>query len=390
MRRARTVYISHNSGGSALVHSQVLPYLVGLAAAGFEPHLLTFEDRRDAAHDSTLPLRWSWLPKRQRSGLAWKARDVLLGVLRVAVMVALERPRLIHARSYLPATIAMVVGVATRTPYIFDMRGFLGEEYAQAGHWSRRSFRYRLVSYLEVVLIRRAAATVVLTRAAREHLRRSPRYRGLPAERQVTVIPCAVDLATFTPSALPSSSPTVVHLGSLGAWYLLDEMLTTYVRAKRHEPDLRMLFINQDEHERIRDAIQRICPGEAARVQVVSASPQEVPRLLARCHVGIIYSKPQRSVGTSPIKAAEYLASGLPVVTSSPLGDLHELVRKFEAGHVLERLDDLEIDRAAAAVATLVRSATHRSNARRLAEAEYGLPTATARYVELYRRLAGP
>ena len=46
---------------------------------------------------------------------------------------------IIHARSYIPATAALLVNIITRVPFIFDMRALWPEELIAAGRLKRES-----------------------------------------------------------------------------------------------------------------------------------------------------------------------------------------------------------------------------------------------------------
>lgn len=383
----RILYISHNSIGTALVRSQVLPYLRELATGGVESQLLTFERGTSFPSGEFEPRNWSSLPARPGSGLLPKAFDALRGVARATALIRRRRPALIHARSYLPAAIALVAGAVTRRPFIFDMRGFLGEEYTESGHWSAGDLRLRVLRTAELLLLRAAAGIVVLTDVAATRLRTDPRYRSAVGGKPVVVVPCAVDLTRFRPASQRSATPTLVFAGTLADWYLLDEMLAVFAHARALVPELRFLFLNRDERDRIRTAVER--SGLAtADVTVTAADFAEMPAVLAGCHVGIVFAKPKRSIGASPIKVAEYLSVGLPVVVNAGMGDVDRLVLAHGAGHVARTLDDEGLREAARAVARLVGDHDTRANARRLAESEYDVKVAASRYRDLYTRVA--
>ena len=116
---ARVVYVSHNARDSALVRSQVLPYVEGLRARGIVIDLVTFEPG-----PITDPQQWWWpVPRRTGAGLISKAIDVFRGIIQVTRLG--RKASLLHARSYVPAVITAIAGRLTGRPFVFDMRGFL-------------------------------------------------------------------------------------------------------------------------------------------------------------------------------------------------------------------------------------------------------------------------
>jgi glycosyltransferase involved in cell wall biosynthesis len=318
-----------------------------------------------------------------------KAFDVLSGVVLTTTLVQRSGASLIHARSYVPAAIALATGILTRRPYVFDMRGFLGEEFVDAGHWTLDDVRFRAWRLAERLLLRRAAHIVVLTEAAAARLRTDPLYVPWAQGKPVTVIPCAVDLGRFVPRAERAAVPTLVYSGSVAIAYDLGAIVRLYLYAREREPRLRLLFLNRDAHERIQAAV-RAGRAENADIVIRSATFDEVPALLAACHAGIVLARESLSKsGSSPVKVAEYLACGLPVIVSPRLGDTDELVRRYDAGVIVDPADDRSLRDGAAALIGLLNDPTRRANARRLAETEFALAVGVDRYREVYRQVAG-
>ena len=380
----KVVYVTHNGAGTALVRSQVLPYLEGLAKEGVEVALITFE--REAA--TARPLAAGWHPVRSSRGgsLIAKLRDIAAGTLLASRLV--RGASLLHARSYLPAAIAWTVSRWSRRPYLFDMRGFLPEEYVEGGHWREGELRHRVLRWAERWLLRDSAAIVVLTRRAAQRLRDEPRYSAAVRRTPVFVIPCAVDLDRFVPGADRDGPPVLVYAGSLGMWYELDAMLRVFGSARALRPDLRFLILNQGQHEVARAAALR--HGLDAGVDVRGAPFDDMPRHLAASHVGIsLLRRSSSKLGSSPIKVAEYLACGLPVVLNADQGDSDELVSRYSAGHVMRDYGPDEISRAAEAVVRLAGDTEARRNARVLAEREYSVPAAVLGYLSAYAAATG-
>lgn len=382
----RVLYVSPNGIGTALVRSQVLPYVRGLSERGFDIRLMTFE-RGVPYPEGEFPRdRWLGLRPRQGSGLVAKLLDIAGGILAALRVVRRDRVRLVHARSYLPGAIAWAVSRLTGAPFVFDMRGFLGDEYVEAGLWNAGDVRYRGLRVAERALLRGATEIVVLTEAAARRLRTEPRYRPLVGDKRVSVIPCAVDLERFHPHHVRAAAPTLVYSGSLGMWYLLDEMLRVYAYAREMVPGLRLRVLNRDERTIVHDALVR-AGLEGAPVEVRGASYDEMPGLLAEAHAAIALLKQVSSKsGSSPIKVAEYLACGLPVIVNEGLGDTDELVRRYGAGHVVRAYDDDDLRGAARALVRLLDDERARENARRLAEEVFDVRRGVDLYASIYGR----
>lgn len=388
-RSLQVIYISPNGIGTPLVRSQVLPYLRGLARSCAEFRLVTFE-RGDPYPEGEFPrARWHGIRAVPGHHLLAKAADVLRGTSLVLLLSLREPPDLFHARSYLPAAIAVLVGAIVRRPYVFDMRGFLGEEYVDAGHWRADDLRYRVLRAAERILLARASAVVVLTERASERLRGDARYADVVRGKPVVAVPCAVDLHRFRPRTDRAPEPTLVYSGSLGMWYLLPEMLRVYGYARERVPGLRFLILNRGERALIERTVRK--EGlEATPIEVRSVPFDRMPDALGGAHVGIALLRQVPSkVGSSPVKVAEYLACGLPVVVNKGLGDTDTLVARYAAGHVVGSFDDAELRRASHALVGLLEDQAARASARRLAEEVYAVDAAVDRYARLYAHLKG-
>lgn len=382
----RVVYVTHNGIGTALVRSQVLPYLDLLRRRGYDVDLITFE-RGDPYPEGEFPRdRWHPLTPNPGGSLSAKVKDIARGIWVVLRVAARVRPDTLHARSYLPAAICWVVSRVLRIPFVFDMRGFMGEEYVDAGSWSRTDLRYRALTWAEGLLLRSAAHVVVLTNAAADQLRSDRRYRGRVS--RITVIPCAVDLERFRPSPRSSSVPTLVYSGSLGTWYLLDEMVRAYAHALAHVPALRFLFLNRTDHQLIEQSWARHgLPRDLLEIRACRF--EEVPAQLGRAHVGIAFLRMTPSkLASSPIKVAEYLACGLPVVLNDGIGDAAQLIRQAGAGHIVSSYEPRMLARAGAAIATLVTNDGAPRAARRLAEDVFDVKGGAIAYDRVYAAIA--
>jgi glycosyltransferase involved in cell wall biosynthesis len=277
-------------------------------------------------------------------------------------------------------------------PWVFDLRGQIAEEYVDAGHWRRGGLRHRITAAAERRLLEQAHGLVTLTHRIVERL---PQPVPAGSARPAAVIPCSADLAVFRPSE-PwrdavrgelglGQEPVLVYSGSLGSWYRLDEMLDFFEQAARTIRGLRFLLLTPQAGTATKLVQAR---GLTSRVMARTLAPDAVPRYLAAADAGICFLGQHGSkVASSPTKYAEYLASGLPVITNSWIGDAARLAG--QASWIL--VDEFSGDgyrKPTARLAELLAAPTvTRTAARSLAEHEFALETAVERYHALYRRV---
>ncbi len=401
--RLRSLYVCYLSLEDPLVHTQVVAYLRGLARDGHHIHLLTFETSRlTRARRRSLRaglaaqgIVWHGLRYHKRPSVPATGYDVLAGGLYASLLIRRHRLDALHARAHVPAAMALIqrrLSGSRRAALIFDIRGLMAEEYEDAGRWTRGGLPFRLTKLVERSAVDSAAAIVVLT----ERFRRL-RFTG-PFLPPVTVIPCCADIDALAASPRGrervraelglGDAPVMVYLGKFGGWYMEREMAGFFAVARERLPGLHFLILTQGDHGDVRRELQGrgALPGDYT---ITSVPPRVVGDYLSAGDFAISFIEPSPSkVASSPTKIGEYLAAGLPVVSTAGVGDVDRLLAP-EVG-VLVSAHDAEAHREA--LAHVLRLAADRRTAgrcrelarRELSLQQVGLP----RYRELYAGVA--
>jgi glycosyltransferase involved in cell wall biosynthesis len=387
-----------------LGQSQVLPYVEGLARAGFRMDIVAFEPERatqdeiGAVEDRLRAggIGYLWSRRSSSHALAAKFAEATVALARVLARAMTKRPRIVHARSYLPSAVAhFAAAFSPGTRFLFDVRGLLGEEYVDAGHWSADSYRYKMLKGFERRLFAQADGVVVLTERHRKYLCEDARL--VKAGTPVEVIPTCVDLERFYPSAEArarwrrelgaGSRFLLVYAGTLGAWYREEEMVRFYAALRRRRPSGLALYTHSPTDRFEAALAEARVPREELLVRRVP--PVEMPAALAAADAAVSFITPCFSkLGSSPTKTAEYLAMGLPTVLNRGIGDSNELIDEVPAVIDAGGLDPEEIERAAERLAALdvgaLRESARRAAVERFSIDGVGIP----RYRRLYERLA--
>jgi glycosyltransferase involved in cell wall biosynthesis len=396
----RSLYICYLSLEDPLVHSQVVAYLEGLARQGHTIHLLTFEPkltterRREltaglAARGITLhSLRYH-----KRPSLPATVYDALVGAAVAARLVRRHKLDVIHARSHVPAAMALIARRLTGARLIFDLRGLWAEEYADAGRWREGGIPFRITKRVEAASIRAADAMVVLTKRVRDYL-----FAGRPGP-PVEVIPCCADLTEIEAKADARDAtraeldagdrPVLAYVGKFTGWYMEQEMTDFFAVAREEIPGLLFVIVTQADREPVLSALaSRGIEGEDFRI--TSSPPGEIGRYLAAADAGISFIRPCLSkISSSPTKIGEYLGAGLPVVSGTGIGDVDELLSTDGTGVLVNQFNEAAYRDAARRLAELVADRGTGERCRRLAHrelslAEVGIP----RYARVYERVA--
>jgi glycosyltransferase involved in cell wall biosynthesis len=400
MRRLRSLYLCYLSLDDPLVHTQVVAYLRGLAADGHCIHLLTFETKRltraqrQALRDrlSAEGITWHALRYHKRPSLPATVYDTLAGALYATLMGRRYGLDTLHARSHVPAAMAMVAQRLLRPrriALIFDIRGLMAEEYVDAGRWRRGGVPFRLTKAVERAAVRRADGIVVLTERVRRQL--------FAHRRGVCTIPCCADLEALAASGTErermrselglSGAMVMVYVGKFGGWYMAAEMADFFALAKRWVPGLHFLILTQDGRQEIRRQLeQRSLRGSYT---ITSAAPEQLGGFLAAADFGISFIRPAPSkASSSPTKVGEYLGAGLPVLCTAGVGDLDRLITS-DIGTLVRTHTESSYRAAAEHTVELLARAHTRERCRAVARRELSLAdVGIPRYRLLYEAVA--
>jgi len=396
------LYVSYDGALDPLGRSQVVPYLEGLSAVGYGFTLLTFEKAERAADRTARAalqnrlaesgIEWIPLPYTKSPPLLGTAFDLSRGVRRALRIAATRRIGLVHARSYPSSIIAEAVARRRGIPWIFDMRGFYPEERVDGGIWKPDGAVYRVAKRLEAGFLKEAGAVVTLTQASVVPLKRLMNDVG--ARAPVHVIPTCVDLVRFPRLPRPDRPFTLAYFGSVGTWYLLEEMmLLGRVALERADlatgsVDARLLFVVNQEGRRVRAAATRAGIGD--RVEIRSVSHERVPDALADAWATYFLIRPGGSkVASSATKFGESLALGRPVLANRGVGDSATVIDSEGVGVVLEGFTSEERIRAADAMLALASDPGIGGRCRETAERRYALALGVDAYASIYSGLTG-
>ncbi|MBI5570924.1 MAG: glycosyltransferase family 4 protein [Desulfomonile tiedjei] len=390
------LYISYDGVCEPLGQSQILPYLSGLAALGAAITLISFEKPADLSDHERMAvcrreiaargIRWMPLRYHKRPTLLATSYDVAAGLCAALSIVLRDRVKIVHSRSYIPALMAWVLKRLLGVRFIFDMRAFWADERAESGLLAQGGRVYRVVKGLERRFLADADEVVTLTEAARSVINQQA---GITV-RRVSVVPTCVDLERFAPRAgapRDVAAPVFVYAGSIASWYLPEEMLRLFARARARLPRARFLILTRQRRETEKELASWKFPEGA--VTLLSVPHDQVPSRLAQAHAGLALYKPGQSrTGTCPTKIGEYLAMGLPVVVNHDVGDVEEIVGKNDVGVVIRAFTPEACDRAVQRLESLWADPTLSARCRRVAETYFSLQLGMDRYWSIYQRLA--
>jgi glycosyltransferase involved in cell wall biosynthesis len=283
-------------------------------------------------------------------------------------------PLILHCRGALMTGLALDARRALRWPalrIVYDCRGL---EHAEAAYGLEPGTIDEASA--EALLARQRLAALQSDRvlcvsgAMAEWVRRTFGPRS-PAP---CVSPCCVDVGRFAAARDRRSAVrrdlgiadrlVVVYCGSVKLWQLPEQCLRLFRLVREVEPRAHFLAITTQP-----ETMKRfIAAADLLRSDytVVSVPHERVPDYLAAGDAGLLLR--ERSLVNevaSPVKFAEYLAAGLPVIVSAGVGDYSALVERYAVGVVVDqREEDSRLRAALSRFITDLRECRHQYSQR--------------------------
>lgn len=371
----KILYITYDGLTDPLGQSQILPYLAGLSEEGYSFTILSFEKKevfernKTAVSEIIKQYNIKWVP------LSFTSFPPIVSKFYDAVRmrrVALKLHRnehfdMVHCRSYPASEIGLLLKRKSGVPFLFDMRGFWADEKRDGGAWpdSHPVFKrvYRYYKKKESEFVKEADAIISLTENGRAELMTWDSYhQNIP----VTVIPCCADTNLFTVTDIAQKQNAqellgiargrlvLSYLGSVGSWYMLDEMLALFKSIQREHPAALFLFITHSDPAYI-ESRANAAGIRSDAIMIRNATRKEVPVLAKASDINISFIRPVYSKkSSSPTKLGEILSMGIPAIVNAGVGDVDAIIRKVDGGLILEELSETSFAGVAASLPRLL------------------------------------
>jgi len=366
------LYLSYDGMTDSLGQSQVLPYLLRLAEKGIEYTIISFEKEENfIANKTTIEnilkgTRIKWIP------LKYTKRPPVLSTifdvwkLKKAVKQELKQGKVdvIHCRSYISALAGLSFKRKDNIPFVFDMRGFYADERLDGEIWSLKNPVFKLVYNFfkkkEKEFLTESEAVVSLTACGKQVIE----SWELPNQSPISVIPCCTDEAHFDPAKLDlqglkalknelgilEKDYVISYLGSIGTWYMLDEMLDFIKVLFTKKENSKALFITREPKEMVLSEARK--RGlDTSKIIIQSANREEVPRMVSLSDVSLFFIKPVFSKkASSPTKMGEILNLNIPIVCNSDVGDDDLVMNEILPEYLVKEFSNEEYERVVAAL----------------------------------------
>ena len=394
-KKASTLYLTRNGLLEPLGQSQVMGYLKGLSQ-DYQITLITFEKPEDMANKQTMAQARvdceahgiAWRPKsfRRRPKLltpAWNLFEMFWSALQAARRGDVQ---LIHARSYLPAAAAWAVFRLTGKPFIFDMRALWPEELITAGRLQRGSIVHKVLTHLEKVCLRDAAAVISLTDAAVGYL--EDQYPTELQGQHIAVIPTCADLQRFKRSDRPPSKHVYGCVGTvLSGWFLMDWLAALFCSVAQNDPEAQFEVVTRDDAETVRSALD-IDGKLGNRLSTFPSASESVHEALQKQSTSVMFFTSGTSkLGSAPTRLGEALGCGVPVVANEGVGDMTDIISRYNVGVIVKDGSEAAMTIALDELAALRSDPDLPSRCRKAAEEVFSLEAGTEVYRKIYSKI---
>lgn len=401
--KTKILYITYLGLLEPIPKSQVLPYLLELSA-NVNIYLLSYEKKPLIKKDSGEFKRLE--DKLREKGIIWhrltyhkyplvlsSILDILLGII-VSFFIALRhRISIIHARSNIPIAIGFVLRSFTPIKLLYDRRGIMGEDHTEHSGWKRGGHLYRLAMWFENRAIRKSDAIVVLTQKVKGELKKSASSKK---DILIETIPCCIDLQLFNRIDVNNLKDelgltkkfVLIYSGSVGTYNLLNEMFDFFKEALELIPNAHFLILTQN-----RDAVVKLMVNredvDKEKITVTFVPHGRLYSYLSAGEVGLVFRRTSpTAIAASPTKFGEYLACGLPVISTPQIGDLEDIIDSNKIGVILNGYGKNEYRQAIESFLSLIEEKDEiKRRCRKVAEDFFSLENGVRAYLNMYNQL---
>lgn len=347
--KPRVLYLSYDGLTDPLGQSQILPYLTGLSS-DYDITIVSFEKknrfRKERKYIDKIcaagNIRWEPLTYHKSPPVLSTVFDLWRLDRKARKLHRKYNYQIVHCRSYITSLVGLRMKRRYGLKFIFDMRGFWADERVDGGLWNLNNPLYKMIyrffKHMERKFLNQSDQVISLTENAKSEI------QSWNISTPIAVIPCCVDTELFDPEkysqedkaklrselGLTPDNYTVLYLGSLGTWYMVDEMLDVFSSIRERNHAARLLLVTPDNYD-----FQNYRYADSLIVR--SVPRDQVPLYMSIAHLGIFFIKPAYSkTASSPTKMGELLSMNIPIVCNSGWGDIALYARVLKGMVVLD------------------------------------------------------
>ena len=404
MKEKKVVFLSYDGITDPLGQSQILPYLFGLSSnKNYKITIVSFEKIKNHLQNKDVILNKlkenniDWIP------LKYTKYPPIISTLwdiyrlkKVVNKLKVKGLDLIHCRSYITSLVVLRFKKKYNTPFIFDMRGFYPDERVDGKIWSLKNIIYKKIyNYFkskEKEFLQFSDYTISLTENGKKEIS----SWNLPNQSKIKVIPCCTDENLFKTKNIQNVRAElgfnkddfiISYVGSIGTWYMLDEMLDFFKCLKTKKPNAKFFFITKDSPQLILEKVKSK-KIDISSIKIQPSSREMMPSYIGASNFSIFFILPVFSKkASSPTKMGEIMNLGIPIICNSGVGDVDEIMGKSMPELLIKEFSNNEYER----VIDLITN-NYKPNYKIIVETShsyYSLEKGVEKYKEVYKEILG-
>ena len=356
------VYCTYDGLLDSLGRSQILPYLEGLNKnSHYHLTIISFEKIDNQIELNELKklltlknIHWLTLVYTKKPPILSTLWDILKLKINLKKLLKTQKIDLIHCRSYITSLVVLSFKKSYNIPYIFDMRGFYADERVDGNLWNKNKFPfneiYKYFKKKEKEFLQYADYTISLTENGKKEIE----SWKLPNQSPIKVIPCCTDENLFQAKNITDKRKDLgikkddfilSYVGSIGTWYMLDEMLDFFNVLNENKPSAKFLFITKDNPNLVFSKAKQ--KGISKDKIIIQPSKRELmPSYIGISDYSIFFILPVFSKkASSPTKMGEIMNLGIPIICNSGVGDVDNIMRECMPELLVKNFNKKEYNR---------------------------------------------
>jgi len=392
MNNSNLLFIADGSIVNPILHSQGLPLLDYYINKGINCNVLSFEitHKNNSIFESVRKIKERYSKKIKYHEVRYSTSKLIpnwikffyYGVITSRKIIQLENIQVIHARSLMPSIIALILKKVFfyKVKFIYDNRGVFIEEEIYKGHWKNNSLKVALFKVLEKLVLKHSDAVVVVSNKFRDYLF-SNEFISPKDKVKIFVIPNRTTNPYDEVETVPIENKkgtiiTGVYSGSSAKWQNVNGVIEFIKASESSDYQIRFNILTYNP-EVFNKLIERN-EISSNNVSIENVEPNEVSVKLRNANFGVMIRENNLINNVaSPLKFAEYLNAGLPVVISKGIGDTEEIIKKYNIGVILE---DDNYSKAVDEIVNLLEDENIHTRCREAAKKEFDITTSFEDY----------
>ncbi len=345
------LFFSDSSILNPILHSQGLPLLKFLSKQKFKCYLLSFEslkkiDENKVQYDvirnqyiSFISLNEIFL--NENSSIPFLLNYFIIGFVKAKKIIKEKRIEIIHARSLFPAIISLLLKINyPNLKVLYDNRGVFIDEQIYLKQWKREGLIENIFRILERWIIKKSDHIVVVSRVFKDFLiNEHPAINNL--SEKISVINNKTYIDKLKPEDFikqKNKNIICVFSGSSAKWQNLNEVITFAQNCLRRINNFRFKILTYEVDKFEKEILNY---KELFHVtEILNLTSDKVFDQLTSANFGLLLRENNLINNvSSPLKFAEYLAAGLPIVVSEGVGDTEEIINSHKVGIVVKHND---------------------------------------------------